>query len=417
MFREAAKEGTFLDAYMQHLDPLETPRAYDFWTGMWMLSNAVGRRLVINRPRAPVFLNTYIILVAEAGTTRKSTAVRIATSILQDAGMLEHAHLVTSSSNKAAMDEGLSKLTADGNDAQLCISVSELVSFMGKEVHAISTPGYLTDIYDCPSERVVERAVGAKRISNLYPTLLSASTPSWLVRAINPDVIEGGFTSRCLFIWEEQPKRRVAWPQENALAGMLRGQMFSELKRVRELANKHNARGIGITKNALARFVQWYEDRELVVNNSFLASFQAREDHHVLRAAGLLACNDCSFMIDHHHIGHAIKLITSARDKASHIFAPPEADHTRLATGIERVRAVIHEAGELGVQRTRILYATRRYVSVRELNYVLQLMHDLGMIRVFEESTRGRKATIYRRTDKLNSRAAFEALLDGVKQE
>jgi hypothetical protein len=193
--------------------------------------------------------------------------------------------------------------------------------------------------------------------------------------------------------------------------------MISQLQRVRELADKHNVRGIGINRNALTRFVEWYDSRTIVTSNPFLTSFQAREDHHVLRLAGLLACNDCSFVIDHHHIGHAIKLITHARDTASSIFAPPEVDSTRLVTGIERARAVIYEAGDLGVQRTRILYATRRYLGVRELNYVLQLMHDLGMIRVFEESTRGRKATVYRRTDKLNSRVAFEALLDGVKNE
>jgi uncharacterized protein YciW len=416
MYREAAKEGTFLHAYMQYLEPLETPRAYDFWSGMWMLSNAIGRRMVIQRPRAPVFLNTYIILTAEAGTTRKSTSVRMATTILQDAGMLEHVHMVTSSSNKATMDEALAKLTTEGHDAHLCISVSELVSFMGKEVHAISTPGYLTDIYDCPSGRVVQRASGDKRLANVYPTLLSASTPSWLVRAINPDVIEGGFTSRCLFIWEEQPKRRVAWPEERADASIIRGSCIDALKRVRAEAARHILKGIGITAGARDTFTSWYDKRVLNAGNPFMASFQAREDHHILRAAGLLAANELSFVITQHHITHAIRLIEAARDKASHIFAPPEVDNSRIVTGIERLRASIYEAGDLGAPRTKLLYATRRFIGIREMNYVLDLMHDLGMVRVFEESTRGRKATVYVRTDKLNSRVAFETLIESIKQ-
>lgn len=416
MYREAAKEGTFLHAYMQYLEPLETPRAYDFWSGMWMLSNTIGRRMVINRPRAPVFLNTYIILTAEAGTTRKSTSVRIATSMLEEAGMLDNTYVVTSSSNKSAMDDALAKLTTEGHDAHLCISVSELVSFMGKEVHAISTPGYLTDIYDCPSARNVQRASGDRRINNLYPTLLSASTPSWLVRAINPDVIEGGFTSRCLFIWEEQPKRRVAWPEERADSTILRGQIMDSLEHIRAEAERHVLKGISITTGARDAFTAWYDKRVLDAGNPFIASFQAREDHHVLRVAGLLACNELSFVITQHHITHAIKLIESARDKASHIFAPAEVDNTRLVTGIERLRAAIAEAGDLGASRTKLLYATRRFIGVREMNYVLHVMHDLGMIRVFEESTRGRKATVYVRTDKLNSRAAFESLIDSMKQ-
>jgi hypothetical protein len=218
-----------------------------------------------------------------------------------------------------------------------------------------------------------------------------------------------------LFIWEEQPKRRVAWPEERADAAILRGAAMTGLKQVRAAAERHSARGIGVTSGALALFTSWYDKRVIATANQFIASFQAREDHHVLRVAGLLACNELSFVITQHHVTHAIKLVEAARDKASHIFAPPSVDSSRLVEGIERARSTITEGGELGVTRTKLLYATRRFMSVRELNYVLHVMHDLGMIRVFEESTRGRKASIYVRTDKLNSRAAMEGVIEQMR--
>ena len=70
------KPNTFIGKYMSYMSGLETPSSYDFWTAVWLTSLALGRGLVVSRPRIPVHMNWYIILCAEGGLTRKSTACR-----------------------------------------------------------------------------------------------------------------------------------------------------------------------------------------------------------------------------------------------------------------------------------------------------------------------------------------------------
>lgn len=86
-------EGSFISNYLAYTADNETPLYYDFWCAIWCLSSSVGRSTVVARPRAPVFLNHYIVLIAESATTRKSTAVRLAEKLLSS--VMDMQHLMT----------------------------------------------------------------------------------------------------------------------------------------------------------------------------------------------------------------------------------------------------------------------------------------------------------------------------------
>jgi hypothetical protein len=234
------------------------------------------------------------------------------------------------------------------------------------------------------------------------------------VRAINPDVIEGGFTSRCLFVVEDKPKRLVAWPETDGGEGLALGQLVQQLKDVYQSSLKWSSTGILINDKALDKFKAWYMDRELEENDSFIQSFEAREDHHILRAAGLLAVNDGSFVIDAFHVGHAIKLIESCKSKAAVIFGNTKANK-RLVAGVDKLRTVLLEGGSLGLSKTQLVFKTRAFLTKQELDYTLSNMHELEMLQVFEVKTDGRKATIYRGTNKLLLRNLSESLMDRLR--
>jgi hypothetical protein len=410
MYREAVKEGTFLDKYLQYMSPLETPIAYDFWCGIWLLSNAIGRRMIVNRPKAPVFLNLYIVLCAEAGTTRKSTAIRMCERVYRAAGFHTDAVTVTGNITPEKLREQLALQTIEHNAASCGILVSELVTFLGKEQYAIAMPGLLTDLYDCPELREYSRlSTSTTTVRNVYLTFAAASTPSWLVRAINPDVIEGGFTSRCLFIIEERRKRLVAWPEELTTDV---DELAIALCDIRKQADNWSKHGINLTDKAKARFVRWYEQRrDGDSNDPFLASFEAREDHHILRLAALLSANDESWMIDVHHINHAIKIIQHNKASAAHLFGANK-EAMRMTNGIDKLRTVLLEAGELGIGQSDVLFKTRRYLKTRELEYALAIMHEMEMVQRFDVATQGRRKTVWRATNKILARNLNTLMLE-----
>jgi hypothetical protein len=416
MFREAVKPNTFLHRYLQYMAPLETPLAYDFWCGMWLISNAIGRRIIVNRPKAPVFLNLYIVLCADAGTTRKSTAIRMCEKVYRSADFSDDTLTITGSITPEKLREQMAIKSSTVGHASAAIIVSELVTFLGKEQYAIAMPGMLTDLYDCPSIRDYSRMTTNNTvIQNVFVSFAAASTPSWLVRAINPDVIEGGFTSRCLFIIEERRKHLVAWPDDDAVGDMSPA-LGTELRHIRKMAEHWGRVGIGLTANARTKFVNWYgQRRDGDTNDPFVASFEAREDHHILRLAALLCANDDSWQIDAHHIGHAIKLITHHKNSAASLFGANK-EAARLTGGIDKLRRVLLEAGELGIGQSDLLFKTRNALKTRELEYSLAIMHEMEMVQKFEIPTSGRKKTIWRATNKILLRNLNQLVMEKLNE-
>ena len=410
-------DGSWLRTFMRGCENVETSESYDFWTGMWLLSNVIGRKLTVLRPYAPVFMNLYVVLCAESGITRKTTAVRRAIELLTayDARYKPGLCIGTGGTTPEGLDNMLLGMSDRHNHAHAALASTELVTLLGKERYNASLPGRLTDLYDCPSTYMRQSAgYGRVDIRNVYVTLLGASTPSWLVRAVNPDVVEGGFTSRCLFAIEDKPKRLIAWPELNAVDDDM---LLSRLAHVAEQRDYILKRVGGINLAPLARqeFTDWYERRKLV-NDPYGASFQAREDHHVLRIAGLLCASDDSWEIDVHHIQHAMQLVAYLRSLGASLFGTGLASSKTYAL-VDRIRGALVEAGTSGLSQSHLSSICRKIGSGPDVREVLRIMHEMGLIQKFviqAGDIGGAPTTIYRATKSIASNKALEDVVDTI---
>jgi hypothetical protein len=408
--------GSFVHEYMEGFKNVETARAYDFWCGCWLLSNAVGRVLTVPRPHAPVYLNLYTIICAEAGITRKSTAVRHATNILRSFRDNHNSEmeLVTGAITPESLDDVMARLTANYHTSHVALSSSELVSLLGRERYTSALPGRLTDLYDCPALHTRTLRTGPLNAENVYITLLAASTPSWLVRAVNPDVIEGGFTSRCLFIVEERPKRLVAWPDDSDDSAKFAQRIAHRLSSISMEASYVATRAGGIrpTTAALQAFTEWYENRTLS-HDPYTASFQAREDHHILRLAALMSVSDGRWEIHDHHIANAIAAIATVRRAGSSLFGTGLASSRTYAL-VDRIRQALVAAGRNGLSQSAVSATCRKYGSLDDIRQVLTIMHEMDLVQQFviEFPGRGRPATMWRATRALLSQKVLEDVVD-----
>ncbi len=412
-YQQLVRDGTFLSRYMEMMNGQETPYAYDFWSACWLLSLAVGRHTIVARPRAPVFLNIYALLLGESGVTRKSSSIRIATSIARsfigetNDGMA----LVESKATPDALEKMLDVQSKRTGHAHAAIAVSELVTFLGRGASS-GMPGLLTDLYDSPSIRSSPGTLlrGPTHLSNVYISFLSASTPSWLIRAVNPDVVEGGFTSRCLFVVSDKRKRKVAWPSDDDtnVAEELKTRMLG----IRALAEKRPK--IALTASALRKFSRWYNERTQN-RDPFRSSFEAREDTHVLRLAGLLSINDEAWQINDYHIGAAIKIISEIKAAGADLFISIVTP-TGLARAIEKLRTILYEAGNDGISQNRLREKMRTVLSAERLRIALDIMHELDMVQRFSGvktgDKAGRTATIWRATSHLMVTGVINRVLE-----
>lgn len=410
-YAKLIKPDTFIGSYLRYCEGSETPVAYDFWTALWCLSVALGRDIVVDRPAAPVYLNIYCILVAESGVTRKSTAVRRAVKFIRDM-CDEDNPIIESKITPEKLEFDLALQTAIAGTARANIAIDELVKFLGRERYVQAMPTLLTDLYDSPSLRVGGGTLdrGNSRLENVYINFLSASTPSWLLRAVNPDVIEGGFTSRVLFIVSEKPKRTAPWPDR---AADTVGQEVNQcLEAIRSRANDISA--ITLSEGAMKKFASWYRSRD-IKRDPFRASFQSREDGHVLRVAALLCINDNTWEIQNSHIIQAIKIITEVREDGASIFEGTGAN-SKLILGIDAIRDKLLVAGINGIKQSELTKAVQRYINAEHVITALDIMHELQMVQKFQgiQLGKGRPTTMWRATQSLLSTNALDTIFSSM---
>jgi len=401
---------SFLGRYLRYMDNQETAHAYDFWCGLWCISTACGRFVVVDRPRAPIYLNVFLVLVGESGVARKTTSVVVATNCVRRVmahNQLGHVH---TKATPERLDEILMERTLNHGFAHLVITCPELAVILGAESYTATMPILLTDLYDCPSQRIGGGTIsrGAVLQERVWVNLLSASTPVWLLKSVNPNVIEGGFTSRTYFIVANEPKRKIPWPENSD--PLLFTDMQDDLLII---ANEARTRQrITLSATGMSRFSEWYQNKPRSLDQ-FKQSFEAREDAHVLRIAALLCINDGSWVIKRSHINVAIKLIIGVKEQSNVIFETAEV-RTKFATGLDILRAQLVTAGMDPVLRSQLFNRLRHHLSYQEFSTLVEILHEIRAIQRFEVRTgeRGRPAEWIRGTNLLLARGLGENVLE-----
>lgn len=406
---------SFVGRYMRYMDNQETATSYDFWCAMWLMSVAFGRDVIIARPKAAVHMNWYVVLTAESGVTRKSSAVKVAKQFaysIRDSDSRFY-EVIETKTTPEMFEQMLKQLSLEHGHATVAIAISELVTFLGRERYTRQMPGLLTDLYDSPHLRRGGGTIthGRTHIQNVYVSFLSASTPSWLLRAINPDVVEGGFTSRVIFVRSEQPKRKIPWPEQRVDEDQQRLQVLRSLLHLRGEAR--SMAELRMSRDGLATFAGWYDGR-VPSREPFSASFESREDAHILRLAGMLAINRGSDTLEERDISPAISIIQHVKADGANLFVGG-ATSSEFVLALDRLRERLLKAGEAGVKQRDLLYGLLTHgFDTKYYRTALAIMHELHMVQKFEVKPqgRGKVATVWRAREALRDQRAVEAVLD-----
>ncbi len=417
-YQNLVPDDTFIGRYMKMMSNQETPYAYDFWCALWVMSVIMGRRVFVDRPNAPVYMNWYVLLIAESGVTRKSSAIlqaaNVAHSIATQAPL--DIRMLQGKTTPERFEELMHYDSAEKGHCSTALSVSELIRFMGKERYNMALPGLFTDLYDCPSYRTEGGTVGRgeRTYRNVFLTFLSASTPSWLHRGVNPDVVSGGFTSRCMFIHSEKRKKAVPWPIEPKIEDKARMMEAAHeiVKHIRTSTDNDYERVIPLNDGAMDHFASWYQ-RKAHHSDTFRSTFESREDAHVLRLAACLAANDGSWVIEVNHLKKATQVILSVKENGYEIFGGT-ASEDKILLGIDRVRQKLIEAGREGIKQKKLSDATRRYIDNDDLLMLLQCMMELHMVNKLlpQAIGKGRPPVVWQGTTALVDESVLRIILE-----
>jgi len=227
----------WLESFLDYTDNTEPRRSYRKWVGISTLASVMQRKCYIKWGRETWYPNMYIVLVGPPAA-RKGTAMREGKSLLNKMGVQFSADessrqkLITTMKECQAGEQG-----ADGKviyHSSMTIFSTELTVFLGygeKEMLAM-----LCDWFDCLDRFTYDtHGRGREEIPNVWANLMGATTPAQLQASLPEGAIGSGFTSRVVFVFEEDKERIVIKPELTTYQERLGEDLLVDLGDIRNL--------------------------------------------------------------------------------------------------------------------------------------------------------------------------------------
>ena len=282
----------FLDSYLDFTSGHESTRRVRLWCAVSIVAAALERKVWLDRGYYTLFPNLYTFIIGKSGLVKKSTSTAIAVNLLRECDVRIMSERLTAATLIEQLT--LSGKQYEANHKQfrhssLFAYASELSVFL-EEVFGAITP-LLTTFYDCVPNDSTKPWIygtigrGERKIYGPCLNILGASTKAWLKNCIPTSEIEGGFTSRVIFVVEENlPDKLVAWPSLKESFEIDKLRLIADLKRINALTGSFS-----VTDEAKEVFSEWYEAhmRNVLPNNSDprMVGYMSRKGDTILKLA------------------------------------------------------------------------------------------------------------------------------------
>ena len=418
LYKHLATQG-FIKHYMEYMDGQETPYSFDFWSAVWIVSSVLRRRVYINRPGSPVWPNMYVLLVAPPAVARKGVAIGKATELMQ-----WYLHttpspsaLYSGSLTPSMLTIELAVLSEQHGCSSILLAIPELSRSFARNA-AKSTIAFLTDLFDTKElETGGTKRDGIYTIKKASINLLAASTPDWLGGFGDRDAVAGGFASRCIYVNEDRPKRRVKWGESGAIQSrnVVEQSIMDIERRLSDLERFH--KGVEVPIQVTKGAVDYYEDwRDRPESTSTLEKSSVRRERHVLATSCILACSDLTFEIQQNHIIAAIKAIEEVYPKPERVVHHPQPSEDRQAGQsinataedkeayrsriFSKLVEILREAGKIGIRQTEVTIKMRYSCEGDVVRTMLRMLSDYRCAQMFKLSGEkiGRPPIVWRAT-------------------
>lgn len=221
----------FLHNYTEYSSGNEAPPIFHIWSALSTLSAIISRRVWTKQGMFVHYPNLYVMLVGPPGDG-KTTAMSIGKRVLRQVGDIPLSATAAtpqaimqlmekSETNKKPLQR-LIKLPDGRLDeyTPLAIFATEFSQFIG-----MNPPGwidFLTTVFDEEVYEVNTKNQGSNLIPGPYITLLGCMTDDTTSSYLKQNIISGGFSRRCIFVYStgrgapqpfpvETPEQLTAW--------------------------------------------------------------------------------------------------------------------------------------------------------------------------------------------------------------
>jgi len=334
----------WIKTYMRYTEDTESPECFNFWSAVSTLASTLKMNCYIPQGSSSIFPNLYIILVAESAWSRKSSAVRKATKLMEESEV--EISMVKEKLTLAFLYRFLHD--AQKNDlAAISILASELATLLGKDALASGLISTLTSVYDGDEVQYRTKGSGNDIIHNPCVNLLGATTLSTEA--------------------EMQQKEDL----------------------IADLENMSTLKGsVEVDQGARDCFSDWYNTVE-EPEDPRLKGFYGRFGDHVKKVAIVLSLSESNdLIIKERHIRKAIDELTKITKLMPVAFSGVA--FSRSAKDIDRVLNMIKKNGG-SMTHSKLLTKNSCYLNATEMAEIVKTLEERDAIEVFKNG----RQTIY----------------------
>ena len=358
---------------MKWLDDSEAPDSFHLWTALTILGAALRRNAFIRRGYYTLWPNFFTVLVAKTGRCRKSSAMEA--GVVNLLNKVDEVLVISDKMTTEGLIETLSQHVVMTNkmvsrEATGLVFASEFAVLIHHDTKMV---GFLTDIYNSREKWLyTTRTKGKVELSGICVSLLAGSAPEWLKLIIPMGAVGGGFTSRIIFVYEEDRRRSI--PRPSPPDKKLRDDLIADLKIMTTMEGEFK-----LSPDAGKLFDDWYDHRGLPEEEE-AQGFAERVPDHALKTAMIWSIQERDdFVIDVSHMTSAIACVEEVEQKLPRVFAG--IGESLEASVTERVCDVLRHADNGMMTRKRMLRKLKRHTSSKQLDSIMLTLVEAGEVQ------------------------------------
>ncbi len=361
----------WLKAYLVYTNESESPDEYHLWSGISNISAVLRRRVWFDMRYFALYPNMYIVLVSPPGRCKKSTAMRIARSVLKPVPGIE---LSSDSTTRERLIQDLATSYKDGYSAMTAHS-SEFGTMLTSS--GMDMVVFMTDIFDCPIDWSHRTKIsGINEIKAPFLNLLAGTTPDWMSKAMPLDTVGIGLTSRISFVYQDTPRIR-GWRPELSPAQKDLAQILTEdLAHIATLSGEYS-----FEPDADAMFDQWYRHQIAnpnVTGDPRLNGYYERKPMHLIKVAMIIsASRRDELVITSADLTLAMEFYANIESRMHKVFAGVGRNPLNMDTEDLLARLLSNPSG---VSKEEIVSSMRYSLRLEEINEVLDTLTIAGKI-------------------------------------
>ena len=248
----------WIESYLDYTDNTEPHALFRRWVAISVIASVMQRKCRVDWGMETWYPNMYIVLVGPPAA-RKGTAMKPGKRLLQRLGIPLAADETSRQKLISAMkSSNVTETTEDGINMHCSLTIlsTELTVFLGYESRELLS--MLCKWYDCEDHFVYDTfSRGEEEIPNVWANLIGATTPGQLQASLPESAVGSGFTSRVIFVYQEDRGKMVVKPTLNERRTALEELLLQDLGDIGNISGRFRP-----TEEFEELYEIWYKDTE-----------------------------------------------------------------------------------------------------------------------------------------------------------